>query len=226
MSSTGTHRTKQPATGTVSAPAPGQGRGAGGTEARLGLRERKKVRTRHAIRESAYRLIEEQGYHNTTVEQIAEGAEVSPSTVFRYFATKEDIVLLADALLLDQALRERPAEEPPMVSLREAIVGSMRRLSRELTDELVLRRLQLIGQVPALRAQMHEGMDQNVERLCQALSERTGRSEHDLELRVVVGAMVGALAHVMFDWVHRGQKEDLLETVERALAVLERGLTL
>ncbi|MDO0939419.1 TetR family transcriptional regulator [Streptomyces sp. DG2A-72] len=207
-------------------PAPGQGRGAAANGAGLSLRERKKVRTRQAIRESAYRLIAEQGYDSTTVEQIAEGAEVSPSTVFRYFATKEDIVLMADALELDQVLRERPAAEPPIVSLREAIIGSMRMLSQEITDELLLRRLQLIGQVPALRAQMHEGMDHNVDRLCRALSERTGRSEDDLELRVVVGAMVGALAQVMLDWVNRGQEGDLLETVERALAVLERGMTL
>lgn len=226
MSSPGTRRTPPPTTGPA-ALAPGQGRrGAAATEARLGLRERKKLRTRQAIRESAFRLIEEQGYHNTTVEQIAEGAEVSPSTVFRYFATKEEVVLLADALLLDQALRERPVTEPPMVSLREAILGSMRRLSEELSEEIVLRRLRLIGEVPALRAQMHEGMDQNVERLCKVLSERTGRPEDDLELRVVVGAMVGALAHVMFGWVSRGHKEDLLDTAERALAVLERGLTL
>lgn len=59
----------------------------------LGLRERKKLKTRVAIRRATYRLIAEQGYDATTVEQIAEAAEVSPSTVFRYFPTKEDIVL-------------------------------------------------------------------------------------------------------------------------------------
>ena len=68
--------------------------------ARPSLRERKKARTRAAIREHALRLIRAQGYDATTVEQIAEAAEVSPSTFFRYFPTKEDVVLQDDMELL------------------------------------------------------------------------------------------------------------------------------
>jgi AcrR family transcriptional regulator len=49
----------------------------------LGLRDRKKIQTRVTIRHEAMRLIEENGYANTTVEQIADAAEVSPSTFFR-----------------------------------------------------------------------------------------------------------------------------------------------
>ncbi|XLE02096.1 TetR family transcriptional regulator [Streptomyces sp. 184] len=184
------------------------------------------MRTRQAIRQAAYRLIGEQGYEQTTVEQIAEAAEVSPSTVFRYFATKEDIILTDEYdPVLEQAILDRPADEPPLVAVREAVVTSLRLLYEEFRPEFVLR-MQLVREVPALRAQMHESMDQNVELLCGVLSERTGRPRDDFELRVVVGAIFGALTQVLFEWVDREPDCDLVETVDRALAVLERGLTL
>ena len=75
-----------------------------------GLRERKKARTRAALREHALRLFREQGYQRTTVEQIAAAAEVSPSTFFRYFPTKEDLVLQDD---MDTRLVEAFERQPP-----------------------------------------------------------------------------------------------------------------
>ena len=57
----------------------------------LGLRERKTLKTKEAIQREALRLFEEQGYGETTIEQIAAAAEISPSTFFNYFPTKEDV---------------------------------------------------------------------------------------------------------------------------------------
>src|SRR5438552_19010789 len=62
----------------------------------LGLRERKKAKTRAAIQRHALQLFREQGYEATTIEQIAQAAEFSPSTFFRYFRTKEDVALSDD----------------------------------------------------------------------------------------------------------------------------------
>ena len=62
----------------------------------LGLRDRKKIQTREAIRREAMRLIAVNGNANTTVEQIAEAAEVSPSTFFRYFPSKEMVLMAND----------------------------------------------------------------------------------------------------------------------------------
>src|SRR5882762_5510974 len=89
------------------------------TPAKGGLRERKKVQTREAIRRAAYRLFAEQGYDATPVDQIAAEADVSPSTVFRYFPTKEDIVLTDeyDEPMAD-VLRGRPLDEQPLASVR------------------------------------------------------------------------------------------------------------
>src|SRR5260370_38553843 len=87
-----------------------------------GLRERKKAKTRAAIREHAVRLFREQGYHAPTVEQIAAAAEVSPSTFFRYFPTKEDVVLQDDMdTRMVEALERQPAGLGPLVAVRAAV---------------------------------------------------------------------------------------------------------
>src|ERR1700749_5229695 len=87
-----------------------------------GLRERKKARTRAAIRQEALRLFREQGYQATTVEQIAAAAEVSPSTFFRYFPTKEDVVLQddMDTRVLD-AFARQPGDLSPIAAVRAAL---------------------------------------------------------------------------------------------------------
>ena len=86
------------------------------------LRERKKARTRAALREHALRLFREQGYQATTVEQIAAAAEVSPSTFFRYFPTKEDVVLQDDMdTRMIAALEQQPAGLGPVAAVRAAV---------------------------------------------------------------------------------------------------------
>src|SRR5256885_14709692 len=91
-----------------------------------GLRERKKARTRAAIREHALRLFHEQGYQRTTVEQIAAAAEVSPSTFFRYFPTKEDLVLQDDMdTRMVEAFERQPAGLGPVAAGRGAIPAAL-----------------------------------------------------------------------------------------------------
>src|SRR5580692_9316282 len=84
-----------------------------------GLRARKKMRTRLAIEAAAVALFESKGYEATTVEEIAELAEVSPTTFFRYFPTKAD-VLLSDhgqrLPVLFEAIVARPDDEDDLVA--------------------------------------------------------------------------------------------------------------
>jgi AcrR family transcriptional regulator len=93
-----------------------------GKQPARGLRERKKAKTRAAIQRHALRLFREQGYEATTVEQIADAAEVSPSTFFRYFLIKEAVALYDDLdPLFIAAFEAQPAELRPVQALRRAL---------------------------------------------------------------------------------------------------------
>lgn len=114
----------------------------------MGLRERKKERTRAAILDAALDLFLEQGYESTTVEQIAGAVEISPRTFFRYFTSKDHLVLWfhdhGEAIMLD-ILAERPHDEPPFASLMSALRAVLADLEESTPEDaerfLKLRRL-------------------------------------------------------------------------------------
>ncbi|AMW12569.1 TetR family transcriptional regulator [Streptomyces qaidamensis] len=191
----------------------------------LSLRERKKIKTRTAIRDATYALIKEQGYEATTVEQIAERAEVSPSTVFRYFPTKEDIVLTDEYdPLVEDLLRARPQDEPVLESLRWSIRQGMTMALADTADfeqDEVILRIRLMVEVPALRARMMESMSLTGRLVCRALAERSGRDEGELEVRVYAMGLMGALLEAMIYWVERDFRDDLPELVDRTLDTLK-----
>lgn len=191
---------------------------------RPGLRERKKIKTREAIRAAAYALIRERGYDATTIERIAERAEVSPSTVFRYFPAKEDIVLTDeyDPLML-QELRARPADEPWTDSLRHVIRKSLE-LSEQEDPEVLRLRARLGVEVPAVRSRYFESMAETGRLLRQALGERTGRDPESLEVRVQAMALVGGMMEVSLYWAENGFQGELRDLMDRALDVLRDGL--
>nr|WSW67134.1 TetR family transcriptional regulator [Streptomyces sp. NBC_00995] len=192
----------------------------------MGLRERKKLRTRVAIRQATYRLIHEQGYEATTIEQIAVAAEVSPSTVFRYFATKEDIVLTDECdPIMEAVLRSRPLDEPPLESLRRMMRDALTALSAAQDQEL-RRRTRLMVEIPAIRSRMAGTMSDTAKVLAQVLADRTGRSADDLHIRVFIAAVLGALREVALYWGEHGQEGDLITMVDEALTALEGGLRL
>lgn len=190
-----------------------------------GLRERKKLQTRQAIRRAAHRLFAERGYDATPVERIAEAADVSPSTVFRYFPTKEDIVL-ADGrhAVLEAGLRARPADEPVVESMRQITVEALRRLTAQERGELV-QRVRLIREVPAVRGRTAEHTARDAAGLTAVLAERSGRPDGDPELRVIAAALLAALQEAMLTWVENGPEADPEALVHRAMDVLARGLT-
>ncbi|MFC9285852.1 TetR/AcrR family transcriptional regulator [Streptomyces sp. NPDC057052] len=190
----------------------------------LGLRERKKIKTREAIRSAMYALVEEQGYEATTVEQIAERAEVSPSTVFRYFPAKEDIVLTDeyDPVLVEE-LRARPADEPWPDTARHVMLAAAR-VGVEEDPRVARLRTRLMVEVPAVRSRMMESMSATGRTIRVALAERTGRDPDSLEIRVHAMSFVGGLMEASLYWAENDHQGDFAALVDRALDVLEHGL--
>ncbi|MFI9615611.1 TetR/AcrR family transcriptional regulator [Streptomyces sp. NPDC052023] len=189
-----------------------------------GLRERKKIKTRESIRSAAFALVGRQGYDATTIEQIAERAEVSPSTVLRYFPAKEDIVLCDEqGAALAEAFRARPAGEPWPESLRHVVREAVTRETRE-RPEVTRLRCRLMAEVPMVRSRMLEAMAGAGHTLAAAVGERSGRDPESLEVRVFAMSLVGGLAEAAQYWARTGFRDDPADLADRALAVHHRGL--
>ena len=194
-----------------------------------GLRERKKARTRATIRREALRLFREQGYQATTVEQIAAAAEVSPSTFFRYFPTKEDVVLQDDMEpMLVEALEQQPRE----LGMVAAIQASMRAVSASLSEEQwdLLRQTAELGMtIPEVRARAMDDFSRTIAMMAGAMARRTGLSPDDLRVRTASGAIFGAIMAATAPWdTYKAEQinADLFQRVDDALAVLQETLRL
>ena len=190
-----------------------------------GLRERKKARTRSAIQRHALRLFQARGYAATTVDQIAEAAEVSPSTFFRYFATKEDVVLYDDfdpALLA--AFQAQPAELSPVEAMRRAVVEVFNGIPLEDVG-LERERARLLVGVPELRGRLLLQVADSIEMLAEQVARRVGRDPGDFAVRNLTGAVVGVMMACVLR-IPDDPDADFVGIMSAALEHLERGLPL
>ena len=190
-----------------------------------GLRERKKQKTRESIQRTALRLFEKQGYEETTIEQIAAATEISPSTFFNYFPTKEDVVLFDayDPMAVRMFL-ERPKDEPVNVSLRQVLQQLAAAFERD--EQTILERGRLFLEVPELRGRMWDEVERTQIIIAKLLAERTGRRADDFELRVTARVVMGAIFEATVDWMRSNGRRSLLDLFQRALAVVESGAPL
>jgi AcrR family transcriptional regulator len=191
----------------------------------MGLRERKKARTRAAIQRHAIRLFREQGYAATTVEQIAAAADISPSTFFRYFPTKEETVLYDS---IDPLLIEAGRRQPKDLSLLGAIRAALQEVHDNLPPEVWAeerRRQALVFSEPELRAKTMEGHAASVSMVAGWAAERTGRPASDFEVWTWAGAVVGVVLSTAL-LAATDLDADYVGLLDRAFAHLEDGLPL
>jgi AcrR family transcriptional regulator len=189
-----------------------------------GLRERKKQKTKASIQREALRLFKKRGYDETTIEDIAEAAEISPSTFFNYFPTKEDVVIYDEydpevfaALMADTG---RPLGE----SIRNAIEAMAGIFEND--RDAIYERAKLSLEVPELRARTWEELEKAQTQFAAIIASRTGREPGDFEVRVVALALVAAAFESALEWVRTGGKDNMLELFKRAVETIDFYRTL
>jgi AcrR family transcriptional regulator len=188
----------------------------------IGLRERKKQKTKEAIQRVALRLFDKHGYDETTIEDIAAAVEISPSTFFNYFPTKEDVVQFDayDPMVLSM-LQQQPRGTPLNVVLRRVLkpLGEVFQRDRE----IIVTRARLVLEVPELRGRIWEEIERSQALMTAALAEQTGRDPDDFELRVTVRVLIAAMWEAFVEW-SREPRQDFVRLAERALDHVEAGL--
>jgi AcrR family transcriptional regulator len=204
----------------------------------LGLRERKKRRTREAIAEAAVGLFLKHGFDQVSVSHVAAAADVSKVTVFNYFPTKEDLVLSRIAYQVDlpaQVVRSRAEGETPLQALQR---DYLRRLAERdpstgtCADEHVLAIQRMILASPALTMRMTHHMLSSEESLCAALDEEIGESMNGVVARVTAAQFLAterALAdrnlHRLLNGIDPDRLyRDAVAEADLAYGVLARGV--
>ena len=191
-----------------------------------GLRERHRKRTAAELEEAALELFTKKGFDAVTIDDIATAADVSRRTFFRYFASKEDVVLSDHPRRLDElqaALDLRPAEEPALPALRHAILSLVS--SYEEQRDHMLRRFRLVTTTPALEARSL-CLQRNWEAAVTAmLAERMKVDPaEDLRPGVVAATTMAAMRVATANWLAGGGKDDLPAIVASSLDLLDGGL--
>jgi AcrR family transcriptional regulator len=167
----------------------------------VGLAARKKERTKRQLAEAAADLFYERGYAATTIDDIVAAVDVSPRTFFRYFPTKEDLVVALGTTSLDlflEALRNRPAEESLQVAVGEAMEQSLAAGWEDTTR--VRSFLALIQETPALRARWLEEAYGKRDRMAEVIAERTGTKPTDLRNRIIAGTITLTINTALQAW--------------------------
>jgi AcrR family transcriptional regulator len=189
-----------------------------------GLRERKKLKLRRTIQAQALRLFQAQGYEQTTVEQIAAAAETSTTTFYRYFPTKEDVVLDDDFdAVIAATVASRPVGEPLAGTIRAAAAAVV--AVGEADREQNIARLRLMAAVPALDARYAGEERKTIDLLTGLLADRTGRPVGDYQLALTAAALVAVLFTAARRWATERGATPLATLLDQAITTIDPLLT-
>lgn len=190
-----------------------------------GLRERKKAQTREAIIAAAFDLFERKGYDATTIEEIAEAADVSPRTFFRYFDSKVEVVMRPkdDPDDFGTRLDDRPPEEGPVEATRQVIRTTLGAVVAE--DPNFVRQIRVMLGTPSLQAIARDHFNDHHDDMAADFAERMGIAKDDLRAHVVASVVGNTIWTVVSRWVAEdASPEALLEMIDEACELLANGI--
>lgn len=189
-----------------------------------GLRERKRLAAMLRIQAVALDMFEERGFDDVTVEEIADASEVSPSSVYRYFGTKEELVLWDEFdPELDALLAPALEARVPLEGVREVVLAGLAAMGPE-GERAVRRRVALMMSTPGLEQAASARTYDFAEMVGVALAARLGRPMVDLEVQVFAHALTGGLLGMFHHWHGTGFAEPLRDVMARTFEIFEEGL--
>lgn len=193
----------------------------------VGLRERKKLETRRAIRQVALDLALESGMKSLTVEAITEAVEVSPRTFFNYFSCKEDALVVdaaAPTAELCSLLMDRPRDESPLRSLSTVITETDPLSLMQASRERALARQRLVQDNPALLTRQLAQYSMMEHKLAGTFAERLGVDrDDDLRPALVAAVAVGLVRVALHRWT-AGETESLTDVLRSVFDLVDDGV--
>ncbi|HEU4322967.1 MAG TPA: helix-turn-helix domain-containing protein [Roseiflexaceae bacterium] len=192
----------------------------------LSLRERKKRLAQAAIEEAALRLFQQQGYEHTSIQDIADAVTMSSRTIFRYFASKEEVLVEPVRAILGDALRflQRIApSESPQAALRATLVHLAGLYQQQRTSFLI--RYRVAKQARSIAAIYLYAMMETEPALCDALYAHLEAATDRDQIRFLVAVHMAAMRVAIEEWVEgeaQGELVALLGGMLEALSALTR----
>lgn len=190
------------------------------------LAQRKRQLVADELTGAALKLLASKGFDAVTVDEIVATAGVSKRTFFRYFASKEDVVVqfLADmGADMRAELAGRPSEESLSAALRHTVLVSVNACAGH--SEQALRVVQLILGTPALRARFLERQAQWRDELAAEVADRLGLAPAtDLFPQLAAGVALTAFDTVLQRWSDSDGAEDAGGLTDRAFAIIAPAL--
>ena len=197
----------------------------------LPLRERKKLRTRRALADTALRMFTEKGFDATTLDELAEEAEVSKSTFFRAFPAKEAAAIEAEAELWSAylaALADRELSGAILGELHQALAAAVVGLDPG-WDERFLATRRLVAAEPALLKYVEHHRAGIKNQVVALLAGKLHLDPEDLRLHVLAELATTAWSLSGRHWVrHSGQggRKALLHRLDGAIKAIPASLDL